>query len=45
MQLLAQDTKRYYHQNSETLDNDMTIKEMYLFLFMQLEQDHTDTMK
>ena len=23
----------------------MTIKEMYLFLFMQLEQDHTGTMQ
>jgi hypothetical protein len=26
-----QDTIMYYHQHSDTLDNDMTIKEMYLF--------------
>jgi len=45
MQQLMQDTKRYYQHYSHTLDKDMTIKEMYLFLFMQLEQDHTDTMK
>jgi hypothetical protein len=45
MQPLVKDTKRYYHQYSETLDNDMTIKEMCLFFFMQFEQDRTDTMK
>jgi hypothetical protein len=30
---------------TQTLDKDITIKEMYLLLFMQLEEDHTDTMK
>lgn len=45
MQLLVQDTKRYYHHYSDTLDNDMTIKEMYFFIFMQFKQVHIDTMK